>query len=62
VAYANPIEHEHIVQSSHLHATARLQLAWRPGWDWNRTQAVQFYEVRPAESSVGPASQLSADR
>lgn len=45
IAYANPAEHERLTRSKRLKPTRRLQLSWRPGEDWLRTQAVQLYEV-----------------
>lgn len=45
VAYANPIEHERVAFDHGLRSTRRMHLAWRPGADWRRTQAIHFYEV-----------------
>ena len=45
IAYANPTEHERIASGHGLRSIRRMHLAWRPGADWRRTQATQFYEV-----------------
>lgn len=70
IAYANPVEHERIATGYGLRSSGRMHLAWRPGADWRRTQAVQFYEVEipgPKQRSVDtrsdplPVGRLSQD-
>jgi precorrin-6B methylase 2 len=45
VVYANPREHEVVMSMRHFRDAGRFWISWRPGKEWRRTQAVQFYEI-----------------
>jgi SAM-dependent methyltransferase len=47
VAYCNPREHELVMSMRRFVPTSRIHFSWRPEKNWQRTQAVQFYEVQP---------------
>jgi predicted RNA methylase len=45
VVYANPREHDAVMSMRRFRDTGRFWISWRPGKEWLRTQAVQFYEI-----------------
>jgi SAM-dependent methyltransferase len=45
IVYANPVEHDRIMSLGRFQPTSRISLGWRPGKDWTRSQAVQFYQI-----------------
>jgi SAM-dependent methyltransferase len=47
LAYANPREHDLVMQMGRFRETGRMRMSWRPGAEWARTQTINFYEVEP---------------
>lgn len=47
VVYVNPREHDLVMSMRRFRNAGRFWISWRPGQEWCRTQAVQFYEIGP---------------
>jgi SAM-dependent methyltransferase len=60
IAYGNPREHDLVLSMPRFVPTGRMHYSWRPKKDWQRTQAVQFYEVQPAMPHVAATKRMPA--